>query len=156
MMAKSKKPRKNYNPRRFKREFTWWHVDNPEKVSAMNTDFALWVHYGLERLHDGTISRDATNTFGAMLQLARKLVPKMNEADKLNDVLQKAEGATTEVYLAVCEGKPYDKRYIPFIEEGMPYALEIVKHCSLKELHEAVQASQFEKLMIRMELDGQT
>lgn len=155
-MAKSKKPRKAYNPRRYARTFQWWHIDDKERVAVMNTDFALWVHYGLEQLRSGTIARDATNTFGAMLQLARKLVPKMNEADKLNDILQKAEGATTEVYLAVCAGKPYDKRYIPFIEEGMPYALEIVKHCSLKELHEAVQASQFEKFMIRMALDGQT
>lgn len=154
-MARNKKPRKAYNPRRYARTFQWWHIDDKERVSVMNTDFALWVHYGLEQLREGTISRDATNTFGAMLQLARKLVPKMNEAEKLNDILQKAEGATTEVYLAVCGGKPYDKRYIPFIEEGMPYALEIVKHCSLKELHEAVQASQFEKHMIRMALNDE-
>lgn len=154
-MAKSKKPRKAYNPRRYARTFKWWHIDDKERVAVMNTDFALWVHYGLEQLHDGTISRDATSTFGAMLKLARKLVPKMNEADKLNDILQKAEGATTEVHLAVREGKPYDKRYIPFIEEGMPYALEIVKHCSLKEIHEAVQASQFEKIVIRMDLNDE-
>lgn len=154
-MPGNKKPRKAYNPRRYARTFQWWRIDDKERVSVMNTDFALWVHYGLEQLREGTIARDATNTFGAMLQLARKLVPKMNEADKLNDILQKAEGATTEVYLAVCEGKPYDKRYIPFIEEGMPYALEIVKHCSLKELHEAAQASQFEKLMIRRALNDE-
>lgn len=155
-MAKSKKPRKNYNPRRYKREFTWWHADNPEKVSAMNTDFGLWAHYGIERMHKGTVDIDTVGTLGAIVRMARQLVPKMNDADELMDILKKTEGAMTEVFVALHYGEPYDKRYIPFIDEGMPYVLDIVKQCSLKEIHDGIEASKMENFLIRMALDEQT
>lgn len=155
-MAKSKKPRKNYNPRRYKREFTWWHVDNPEKVSAMNTDFGLWAHYGIERMRNGTVDIDTVSTLGAIVRTVRQLVPKMNDADALMDILEKTEGAVTEVFVALHHGGSYDKRYIPFIDEGMPYVLTIVKQCSLKEIHDGIEASKLENFLLRMELDGQT
>lgn len=155
MMAKSKKPRKAYNPRRYARTFTWWRMDNPDKVSAMNTDFGLWAHYGLERMRDGTVDIDTVITLGSIVRTARQLVPKMNEAEALNETIRRTEGAMTEVFFALRDGKRYDMRYVPIIDEGMPYVLEIVKHCSLKEIHDGVQAALKENVLLRLDLDGQ-
>lgn len=151
-MARSKKPRKAYRPKARSADLPWWTIDDGKKVSAMNTDFALWAHYGLEQLKAGSISLDTVNSLGALLRLSRRLAPKMVEEKELTEIVSQAEAAMTEVLVAKREGKPYDMRYVQFVETGLPVALEIVKRCNLRELQQGLKMNRIDRDMLRMEL----
>lgn len=139
-MAKSKKPRKRYVPRRMPAPgHEWWNIMTPMGAGKL-TAIAIEQHLSAIRIDEGTAKYEDFVICGAAFSVAIELAPlKIERGDEIVEILKPALKLNNQFAAQVLRRGSYDTPHTPRFNEWLTLAERVYSLCERWEIASAIK-----------------